>query len=114
MPINRQLRLTNLPSIALLRLTEFRPIKLVTLIQQRRDRMSSLLSALLSGLGCRWSLPEAGMFFWIRVGDGGGDTWRLVMDRAKRKGVLLMPGRVFAVKVGGLCACTPQYWLGSA
>ena len=50
----------------------------------------------LSGL-CEWSLPEGGMFFWLRA-DGVGDTWSLIMERAKKKGVLLMPGKVFAVQ----------------
>lgn len=61
--------------------------------QRRRDLMNQAALKHLDGL-CEWSLPGAGMFLWIKV-NGINDTWTMIMKRAMKKNVMLLPGKAF-------------------
>ena len=47
----------------------------------------------LTGL-CDVSLPQAGMFLWIKV-HSVEDTWDMIMNRGLEENIMLVPGKVF-------------------
>ncbi len=65
--------------------------------QRRRDLMHEAATRHLSGL-CQWSLPQGGMFLWIRV-DGVDDTWDMIMKEGLKRNIMLVPGKVFVPTV---------------
>ena len=44
---------------------------------------------------CTWHLPAGGMFLWLDV-PGVPDAWTMIMEKALKKNVMLIPGRVFS------------------
>ena len=64
-----------------------------TFYKRRRDLMHAAATRHLTGL-CEWSLPEGGMFLWIKV-EGVEDTWDMIMEEGLRRNIMLVPGRVF-------------------
>ncbi|KAG8821443.1 hypothetical protein FRC17_009826 [Serendipita sp. 399] len=78
--------------------------------RQKRDVFASALDRHLKGLA-EWTLPEAGMFFWIKLyvppssntSNGAqdakeGDSEKLIREKALEAGVLALPGKSFFVK----------------
>lgn len=61
--------------------------------KHRRDAMNDAATKHLTGL-CEWSLPEGGMFLWLKV-CGIPDTWNMIMERAMKKNIMLLPGKAF-------------------
>ena len=47
-----------------------------------------------------WSLPQGGMFLWMRI-PRLRDTWDMIMERGLEKNIMLVPGRVFAPRNAG-------------
>ena len=45
---------------------------------------------------CEWSVPEAGMFLWMKV-PGVKDTQQMVMDHGLANDVLVVPGSYFMI-----------------
>lgn len=60
-----------------------------------RERRDAMQAALLRHLGdlAEWTVPNGGLFFWVRL-KGGGDTRALLMRALERK-VAFMPGEAF-------------------
>lgn len=65
-----------------------------SLYRERRDKFAALLDQHL-GDHAEWTVPEAGMFFWLRI-KGIDDTNALITQKAVEKKVLLLPGQVFS------------------
>ena len=61
--------------------------------KRRRDCMIKSADKHLKDL-CEWSVPQGGMFLWINVNDVP-NTWDMIMKRAMKKNVMLIPGRAF-------------------
>lgn len=61
--------------------------------RQKRDMMVSLVEKHLTGLA-EWSIPQGGMFMWIRV-TSVDNVFDLVMDKLIANGVLVVPGHAF-------------------
>lgn len=61
--------------------------------QERRDAMVVAAEKHLEGL-CEWSVPGGGMFLWMKV-KGTKDTWDLIMDKATKEQVMVLPGKAF-------------------
>ncbi|KAG8230460.1 hypothetical protein J437_LFUL009949 [Ladona fulva] len=64
-----------------------------TFYKSKRDIMLDAAKKYLTGLA-EWTVPEAGMFLWIKVNDVV-DTYDMVMERGAKKNVLFVPGRAF-------------------
>eukprot|EP01059_Diplonema_ambulator_P003399 TRINITY_DN13082_c0_g2_i1.p1 TRINITY_DN13082_c0_g2~~TRINITY_DN13082_c0_g2_i1.p1 ORF type:complete len:438 (+),score=109.91 TRINITY_DN13082_c0_g2_i1:51-1316(+) len=60
---------------------------------QRRDKFIEYCEKHLTGLA-EWDYPEAGMFVWFRFLHVA-DTMELIMEKAKKERVLLVPGQSF-------------------
>ena len=60
--------------------------------RERRDAMQEALTRHLGDLA-EWTMPNGGLFFWIRLKDGG-DT-RTLLVRALERKVAFMPGEAF-------------------
>ncbi|XP_042858690.1 kynurenine/alpha-aminoadipate aminotransferase, mitochondrial-like [Penaeus japonicus] len=67
----------------------------------QRDAMLLAAEKHLSGL-CEWSVPAGGMFLWIKVGRIS-DTWSMVLERAMKKKVMVVPGQGFMTDSSSLC-----------
>ncbi len=61
--------------------------------QKRRDIMAEAAKAHLTGL-CEWSVPDGGMFLWMRVPDLQ-DTWDMLLKRGLEANIMLLPGHAF-------------------
>jgi len=59
----------------------------------RRNTMVVAADKHLKGL-CEYSVPLGGMFLWIKVPELTS-TWDMIMERAMKQNVMLMPGRAF-------------------
>lgn len=59
----------------------------------QRDAMRDALERHLGALGCRWTVPSGGMFFWIELPEGL-DAMAL-LPRAVQAGVAYVPGAAF-------------------
>ena len=51
---------------------------------------------------CEYSVPLGGMFLWIRVPELNS-TWDMIMERAMKKNIMLMPGKAFQPDVNKPC-----------
>ena len=51
---------------------------------------------------CEYSVPLGGMFLWIKI-DKLTSTWDMIMERAMKKNIMLMPGRAFQPDVNKPC-----------
>ena len=60
--------------------------------RERRDAMEAALTRHLGELA-EWTMPNGGLFFWVRL-KGGGDT-RALLVRALERKVAFMPGEAF-------------------
>lgn len=60
--------------------------------RERRDAMQEALTRHLGDLA-EWTMPNGGLFFWVRLKDGG-DT-RTLLVRALERKVAFMPGEAF-------------------
>jgi len=60
---------------------------------ERRDAMVEAAQKHLAGI-CEWDVPGGGMFLWIKV-KGVEDTWDLIMDKATKNKVMVLPGKAF-------------------
>ena len=67
--------------------------------KRRRDLCHDAATKHLTGL-CEWSLPDGGMFLWIKV-DGVEDTWDMIMEEGLKRDIMLVPGKVFVPNVDG-------------
>ncbi|KZV94690.1 PLP-dependent transferase [Exidia glandulosa HHB12029] len=66
-----------------------------TFYRAKRDVFQKAMERHLTGLA-RWSVPQAGMFFWFElVLPPGGDSKELIETKAFKAGVLALPGQVF-------------------
>lgn len=61
--------------------------------RKRRDIMHAAASLHLSDL-CEWSVPQGGMFLWLKV-PSIPDTWDMLLKRGMEKNIMLLPGRGF-------------------
>ncbi|XP_054005100.1 kynurenine/alpha-aminoadipate aminotransferase, mitochondrial-like [Hylaeus anthracinus] len=61
--------------------------------KQRRDIISALAEKHLHGLA-EFSVPSGGFFLWIKV-HGIEDTWKMIMQRGVKIGVIMAPGAAF-------------------
>ncbi len=66
--------------------------RLRTFYRERRDAMQAALTRHLGELA-EWTLPNGGLFFWVRL-KSGGNTRALLMRALERK-VAFMPGEAF-------------------
>jgi 2-aminoadipate transaminase len=66
--------------------------RLRTFYRERRDAMQAALTRHLGELA-EWTMPNGGLFFWVRL-KGGGDT-RALLVRALERKVAFMPGEAF-------------------
>ena len=67
--------------------------KVESFYMERRDAMVKAAEKHLTGL-CEWSIPGGGMFLWMKV-KGIEDTWDLIMDKATKENVMVLPGKAF-------------------
>jgi DNA-binding transcriptional MocR family regulator len=65
--------------------------------RKRRDAMQAALTRHLGELA-EWTMPNGGLFFWVRL-KGGGDTRALLVRTLERK-VAFMPGEAFFASAG--------------
>ncbi|XP_076657848.1 kynurenine/alpha-aminoadipate aminotransferase, mitochondrial [Halictus rubicundus] len=61
--------------------------------KQRRDAIAALAEKHLSGLA-EFTVPKGGFFLWIKV-QGIKDTWKMIMQRGFKEGVIMAPGAAF-------------------
>ncbi|XP_068230473.1 kynurenine/alpha-aminoadipate aminotransferase, mitochondrial-like [Palaemon carinicauda] len=61
--------------------------------RKQRDNMMEAAETHLTGL-CEWAVPTGGMFLWLKV-PGVIDTWDMILERALKKDVILVPGKAF-------------------
>jgi 2-aminoadipate transaminase len=61
--------------------------------RRQRDAMRGALERCLGALGCRWTVPSGGMFFWVELPDAM-DAMAL-LPRAVEAGVAFVPGAAF-------------------
>lgn len=59
----------------------------------RRDCTLASMERHLKGL-CDWSVPEGGMFVWIKV-RGVSDVYEMLMTRGQKKNITFVPGHAF-------------------
>ncbi|XP_069988234.1 kynurenine/alpha-aminoadipate aminotransferase, mitochondrial-like [Penaeus vannamei] len=69
--------------------------------RSQRDAMLLAAERHLSGL-CEWSAPAGGMFLWIKAGCIS-DTWSMVLERAMKKKVMVVPGHGFLTDSAKAC-----------
>ncbi|KAF7723145.1 hypothetical protein EC973_002327 [Apophysomyces ossiformis] len=62
--------------------------------KEKRDEFVECLEKRMKG-HAEWSVPNAGMFVWLRLLGGITDTYDLVMNRAVKKDVVAVPGVAF-------------------
>lgn len=80
--------------------------------KDRRDFMESCLSKYLGDFA-EWHVPEAGMFFWIKLKDVK-DTSEFIQNKAREEEVLLLPGKAFQVSAGETSSfCRAAYSIAS-
>ncbi|KAK3858453.1 hypothetical protein Pcinc_035358 [Petrolisthes cinctipes] len=60
---------------------------------QQRNAMVKAAEQHLTGL-CEWAVPTGGMFLWLKV-NNVPDTWDMILERALKKNVILLPGKAF-------------------
>lgn len=65
------------------------------LYKSLKDIMIKAAETHLQGL-CEWSEPVGGFFLWVKV-PKVPDTQKMILERAVKKGCLLMPGSVFYI-----------------
>lgn len=72
-----------------------RDADLARLIEGYRIRRDAMQAALQTQLGdiAEWSIPQGGLFFWLRLRTGRAD--RALLDQALAEGVAFMPGGAF-------------------
>jgi len=61
--------------------------------RSRRDQMVEAAEKHLSGI-CQWSVPDGGMFLWLRVPQIP-DTWDMLMKKGLERNIMLLPGKGF-------------------
>ncbi|XP_076178119.1 kynurenine/alpha-aminoadipate aminotransferase, mitochondrial [Ptiloglossa arizonensis] len=61
--------------------------------KKRRDTIAALAEKHLNGLA-EFTLPKGGFFLWIKV-HGIEDTWKMIMQRGVKEGVIMAPGGAF-------------------
>jgi len=61
--------------------------------QSRRDLMVEAAEKHLTGI-CQWSVPDGGMFLWLRVPQIP-DTWDMLMKKGLERNIMLLPGKGF-------------------
>ncbi|XP_076245178.1 kynurenine/alpha-aminoadipate aminotransferase, mitochondrial [Calliopsis andreniformis] len=61
--------------------------------KERRDAIALLAEKHLSGL-VDFTVPQGGFFLWIKV-RGINDTWKMIMQRGVKMGVIMAPGAAF-------------------
>ncbi|XP_032682526.1 kynurenine/alpha-aminoadipate aminotransferase, mitochondrial-like isoform X2 [Odontomachus brunneus] len=61
--------------------------------KERRDVLAALARKHLNGL-VDFNLPKGGFFLWIKV-RGIKDTWKMMMQRGVKEGVIMAPGAAF-------------------
>ncbi len=71
--------------------------RLRTFYRERRDAMQAALTRHLGDLA-EWTIPNGGLFFWVRM-RAGGDT-RALLVRALERKVAFMPGEAFFASPG--------------
>ncbi len=59
----------------------------------QRDAMAAALECHLGGAGCRWSVPQGGMFFWLELPEGIDAA--ALLPQAVARGVAYVPGAAF-------------------
>jgi len=59
----------------------------------QRDAMRAALERHFAGLGCRWTVPHGGMFFWVELPPGIDAT--ALLPKAVARGVAFVPGAAF-------------------
>ena len=69
--------------------------------KNRRDNMMEAADRHLKGV-CEYSVPLGGMFLWIKVPELTS-TWDMIMERAMKKNIMLMPGKAFQPDVNKPC-----------
>ncbi|XP_039769626.1 kynurenine/alpha-aminoadipate aminotransferase, mitochondrial isoform X3 [Ornithorhynchus anatinus] len=69
--------------------------RVMAFYRKQRDAMLASADKWLKGLA-EWHSPAAGMFLWIKI-KGVSDTQQLIMEKALKKEVLLVPGGAFNV-----------------
>ncbi|XP_064617176.1 kynurenine/alpha-aminoadipate aminotransferase, mitochondrial-like [Liolophura sinensis] len=67
--------------------------KVASFYRERRDICLKMAEKHLKGLA-DWSEPTGGMFLWIKL-DGIPDTYKLILEKAREKEVLFVPGSIF-------------------
>ncbi|CAG9792529.1 unnamed protein product [Diatraea saccharalis] len=70
------------------------------LYRQRRDALSDALQGL-TGLA-DWTLPDAGLFFWLKV-RGVEDVHNMVFRTALKRGLMVVPGQAFSYYTNAPC-----------
>ncbi|XP_037990469.1 kynurenine/alpha-aminoadipate aminotransferase, mitochondrial isoform X1 [Motacilla alba alba] len=75
--------------------TGIRPSRVVDFYRIQRDAMLTAADKWLKDLA-EWYPPAAGMFLWIKI-KGISDTQQLIMEKALKKEVLLVPGGAFNI-----------------
>lgn len=69
--------------------------------RKQRDSMLEAAERHLTGL-CEWAVPTGGMFLWLKV-PGVIDTWDMILERALKKNVILVPGKAFMCDPSASC-----------
>ncbi|XP_038611258.1 kynurenine/alpha-aminoadipate aminotransferase, mitochondrial isoform X2 [Tachyglossus aculeatus] len=69
--------------------------RVIAFYRKQRDAMLASADKWLQGLA-EWHSPAAGMFLWIKIKDVP-DTQQLIMEKALKKEVLLVPGSAFNI-----------------
>ncbi len=59
----------------------------------QRDAMGAALQRHLAGAGCRWNVPQGGMFFWLELPEGIDAA--ALLPKAVARGVAYVPGAAF-------------------
>ncbi|MCL4140216.1 UNVERIFIED_CONTAM: hypothetical protein GTU68_001550, partial [Idotea baltica] len=70
-------------------------LKIRDFYSTQKNHLNKAAEKYLSGL-CEWNTPVGGMFLWVKV-LGLTDTTEMVIKRALKKEILLMPGNTFMV-----------------
>ena len=67
---------------------------LIGFYQKRRDNFDDALRDTFSHLA-EWTLPDGGLFFWLKLKPEYSIDTRLLLEQAIAKGVAFMPGEAF-------------------
>lgn len=70
------------------------------LYHKRRDALNTALEPIADL--APYSLPKAGLFFWIRV-NGVSDVYNMVFQTALQRGLMLVPGQAFLYDTSATC-----------